>query len=43
VDTHALGHHGKLYAFDQDENAEAQVPQDKRIVFGEISGSLKIT
>lgn len=28
-----LGKNGKLYAFDQDENAEAQVPQDKRIVF----------
>ncbi|OFY58919.1 MAG: 16S rRNA (cytosine(1402)-N(4))-methyltransferase [Bacteroidetes bacterium RBG_13_46_8] len=28
-----LGQHGKLYAFDQDENAEAQVPDDKRIVF----------
>jgi len=28
-----LGPHGKLYAFDQDENAQAQVPDDKRIVF----------
>jgi 16S rRNA (cytosine1402-N4)-methyltransferase len=28
-----LGPHGKLYAFDQDESAEAQVPEDKRIVF----------
>jgi 16S rRNA (cytosine1402-N4)-methyltransferase len=28
-----LGPHGKLYAFDQDEDAEAQVPNDRRIVF----------
>jgi 16S rRNA (cytosine1402-N4)-methyltransferase len=28
-----LGQRGKLYAFDQDENAAAQVPDDKRIVF----------
>jgi 16S rRNA (cytosine1402-N4)-methyltransferase len=28
-----IGKNGKLYAFDQDEQAEAQVPDDKRIVF----------
>jgi 16S rRNA (cytosine1402-N4)-methyltransferase len=28
-----LGKNGKLYAFDQDENAGAQVPEDKRIIF----------
>jgi 16S rRNA (cytosine1402-N4)-methyltransferase len=28
-----LGQRGRLYAFDQDENAEAQIPDDKRIIF----------